>query len=175
MGGGIDSSACVHFLQACGDEVTGIFIDYGQLAAHHERSSVNQLCERFGIPLTTCQAIPPQPFGTGELTGRNAFLLFCAVFLLRCHSGLLAMGIHAGTTYYDCSPAFVEQISRLVAEHTDGRLQVITPFLLWDKSEIVRYFVNNEIPAELTYSCEAGSSEPCGKCLSCLDRLALNI
>jgi 7-cyano-7-deazaguanine synthase len=175
MGGGIDSSACAHFLQTRGDEVAGIFVDYGQIAADRERSSVEQLCARFGFPLAVCQAIPPAPFGTGELTGRNAFLLFCAVFLMRCNVGLLAIGVHAGTSYYDCSPGFIDQISRLVAEHTDGRLQVIAPFLLWNKGEIVRYFANTGIPAELTYSCEAGSLEPCGKCLSCLDRLALNI
>lgn len=175
MGGGIDSSACAHFLQARGDEVASVFVDYGQLAAERERLSVQQLCARLEIPLSICKAVSPVRFGTGELIGRNAFLLLSAVFLMRCNVGLLAIGVHAGTSYYDCSPGFIDQMSRLVAEHTDGRLQIIAPFLSWHKGEIVRYFVNTGIPAELTYSCELGSLEPCGKCLSCLDRLALNI
>ena len=173
MGGGIDSAACAHLLQARGHAVGGVFINYGQAAAAHERRAVEALTNRLQVPLAVHGVTNTAGFSSGELIGRNGFLIFAAVFLSRCHAGLLAIGVHAGTPYYDCSPSFIDAMSRLVAEHTDGTVSLVAPFLHWNKAEVFDYFATSGLPLEATYSCEVGGEHPCGLCASCRDRRAI--
>jgi 7-cyano-7-deazaguanine synthase len=173
MSGGIDSSACAHFFKNRGNSITGVFVDYGQPAATHECRAVQLITEHLRAPLSTYRITGSASFSNGELIGRNAFLIVAAMFLSRCHSGLLALGIHAGTPYFDCSSAFFGTMGRLVAEHTDGAVTLVAPFLHWTKREVFDYFTSQRLPLNLTYSCEAGLKPPCGMCASCLDRQAL--
>ncbi len=168
--GGIDSASCIHLLQRDGYHVEGLFFDFGQAAAAMERRSVELLSARMSVRVMTVEATSAKNFGSGELTGRNAFLIFGALLLGNCRAGLLAIGIHAGTPYFDCSPAFVSRIEPLVQECTNGAVSIVAPFLNWTKDEVYSYFKNSVIPLEETYSCEAGSSAACGHCASCKDR-----
>jgi 7-cyano-7-deazaguanine synthase len=174
LSGGIDSAACVLGLHDARSR-SAIFVDYGQAAARQEKEAATKIAGFFGIPLTTCEARGQVHLGTGELVGRNAFLIATALLLGACKPGTLVIGIHAGTVYYDCSPAFYELASRLLAEQTNGSIQLVAPLLEWHKREIVEKLKQSNFPFDLTYSCEAGGVVICGKCLSCLDRLALNI
>ena len=65
------------------------------------------LAERLAIPLETCTLSNSCRLGAGELLGRNAMLIFNALFLIRGATDLLALGLHAGVPYFDCSKAFV--------------------------------------------------------------------
>ncbi len=174
MSGGIDSTACAHFLKEQGSSsLHGVFFDYSQAAAAHERNSVLSLAKRLTIPISVYRVTGSDSFSQGELVGRNAFLISATLFLSRCRSGLLAIGIHAGTPYFDCSEPFVEMMARVVAEHTSGRVSLVTPFLHWSKRDVFNYFVSAGLPLNLTYSCEAGTQPVCGRCASCRDRRAL--
>lgn len=153
--------------------VRGAFVDYGQAAAEPERRAVLAVAGQLSIVLDTFKIGVDQTLGAGELPYRNAFLIFTTLFLTRQQEGLLAIGVHAGTPYYDCSPNFVTSIATLVAEHSDGRVTVVAPFLDWTKRDIVTYCQREGVPIQLTYSCEAGHEPPCGRCLSCKDRIAL--
>jgi 7-cyano-7-deazaguanine synthase len=176
LSGGMDSAACAHYLQKKGQLVHGIFIDYGQKAALPELNAAERLSTVLGISLSTIQVKTPQSFGAGEISGRNAFLVFCGLLVAGGREGLdaIALGIHAGTPYYDCSPAFLEIIGRLVAEYTDGRTRVAAPFIDWTKQEIFEYCTDVGIPIDVSYSCESGETPPCGSCLSCRDRRILS-
>lgn len=173
MSGGIDSAACAHFLTKQGMAVRGIFIDFGQAAARPERRSVKALSAHLGVPLAAYRVCGAVPYSTGELLGRNAFLIFAALFLTRRRSGLIAIGVHTGTPYYDCSPPFIEAMARLTAEHTDGGVAVVAPFLNWSKGDVLHYFLTTGLPIGLTYSCEVGTEPPCQECASCRDRSVL--
>ncbi len=175
MSGGIDSTACAHFLLAQGLKVRGIFFDYGQAAAHSELIAATDVASSLCIPLATYTVSGADRYSGGELLGRNAFLIFTALFLGRCHSGLLALGIHHGTPYYDCSSVFIEAAEQLIAEHTAGRTSLATPFRAWRKQDIVAYAVSAHVPLHLTYSCELGVDPTCGECLSCRDRASLRV
>ncbi len=176
LSGGMDSAACAHYFQKRGQLVRGIFVDYGQKAALPERNAAERLSALLGISLSTVQVKTPESFGTGEISGRNAFLVFCGLLVVGAQERLdaIALGIHAGTPYYDCSPAFLETIGRLVAEYTDGRTRVVAPFIDWTKQEVFEYCTEAGIPIEVSYSCEAGEMPPCGSCLSCRDRRMLS-
>jgi 7-cyano-7-deazaguanine synthase len=173
MSGGIDSTACVHLLREKGLPVRGVFIDFGQVAAKPEQRAAEAIAANLGVPLTIYRVCGGIRYSSGELPGRNAFLLFTTLFLTRQRSGLVAIGVHAGTPYYDCSSIFIEAMTRLAAEQTDGRVAIIAPFLSWTKGDVFRYFTAAGLPLGLTYSCEAGAEPPCGECASCQDRRAL--
>lgn len=173
MSGGIDSTACAAFLVNQGLEVSGIFMDHGQAAADFERVAVRSLAAALGIEVQELALTGAVPFKSGELVGRNAFLVFSAMFATHAGSGRIALGLHAGTPYYDCSPAFIEAINRAVAEHTDNTVRVVAPFIAWTKRDVYDYFVQAGLPIELTYSCESGGTPTCGRCASCKDRKAL--
>jgi 7-cyano-7-deazaguanine synthase len=173
--GGLDSAACARYLQRSGHSVRGLFVDYGQRAARLERAAAEQLSAFLGINLSMMRVETQRSFGSGEIRGRNAFLIFSSMLDGDpAISQLIALGIHAGTAYYDCSPAFLSSIGRLVAEYTDGRTRVIAPFIEWTKQEIFMYCLRERLPIDLSYSCEAGGEPPCGLCLSCRDRRTLS-
>lgn len=173
MSGGIDSASCAYLLKHQGFAVHGIFIDYGQAACQQERLAVDRLQLILDIDVLHLKASSPDIFGPGELVGRNAFLISSAMFLGGVKRGVLAIGVHAGTPYYDCSAGFIERMKQIAEEHTDGRLTVSAPFLSWDKAQIYRYFGETGLPIEATYSCESGTLPPCGACASCHDRRKL--
>ena len=172
MSGGIDSAAAAHFFIAKGYAVRGIFIDYGQAAREQEWLSVQALAATLSITIKKIE-FRDANFGAGELMGRNAFLVSTAVFLGHVHSGLIAIGVHAGTPYYDCSASFIERMKTIIEEQSNGAVTLTAPFLDWRKPQILTYFKNAGLPLEKTYSCELGTIPPCGSCASCRDREAL--
>jgi 7-cyano-7-deazaguanine synthase len=173
LSGGIDSAACAWFLRDHGYCVRGLFVDYGQKAAQFEKRGAEAVSHRLEIVLDSVSLTSPTQFGAGEIIGRNAFLVFAALLTTRLHTGTIALGIHSGTTYFDCSTAFAQSIDRLLAEHTDGRVRLLTPFITWNKQNIFDYYKASKLPIELTYSCESGQMPVCGRCLSCRDRRIL--
>ncbi|MBR0955231.1 7-cyano-7-deazaguanine synthase [Bradyrhizobium canariense] len=173
LSGGIDSASVAMLLKAKGLAVRGLFIDFGQASREMEQKSVAQLKEIIGIPVDQIQVNSLRSYGAGELVGRNAFLIFAAALLGNCDSGGIAIGVHSGTAYYDCSSDFMQKIDALIQQCSDGKLSVLAPFVRWSKDDVYSYFLSQGIPLENTYSCEAGSSPPCGRCTSCLDRARL--
>lgn len=173
LSGGMDSAACVHLLRRGGHAIRGLFLDYGQAAAVPERRAAAWVAGHLEVPLSELSLSGAPRFGAGELTGRNAFFVFSALFLARPGCGVVALGVHGGTPYFDCSPAFVEAADRLVAEHTDGRVRVLAPLLAWTKADVLAYCRGVGLPLDRTYSCEAGTEPACGACASCRDRAAL--
>ena len=171
--GGIDSAACAHLLLNRCQFVNPLFVDYGQASSVMERKAAQRLSNKLDIHLNVINAHGISPFSRGELIGRNAFLIMSAIFLAKWHDGLLAIGIHSGTPYFDCSHPFFCAMEKLVAEHTDGAVRLIAPFLKWEKGDIFKYFKTTGLSIEDTYSCESGDESACGQCYSCLDRKAL--
>jgi|SRR5215510_14048916 len=169
--GGIDSTACIRFFLDRGHDVRGVFVKFGQAAEYAEARAVEALKDTLGISVSVVTAKSELSFGAGELVGRNAFLIFTAILMGGCREGLLAIGIHAGTPYYDCSPAFLDRANALVRECTNDRVNLIAPFVRWSKDDVYSYFSSLRLPLSHTYSCEEGTTPPCGQCASCADRM----
>jgi len=171
LSGGIDSAACLTFYRDRNLSVGGVFVDYGQPPGDRERASARAVAEHYGIRLreVSCRnLVVPR----GEIPGRNAFLIFAGLLSARRRPGVIALGIHAGTPYFDCSPAFAREAGRLLGAYTNGTVALGTPFLRWTRATILSFCSARRVPIGLTWSCEVGRIKPCGRCPSCRGREA---
>jgi len=169
LSGGLDSAACLAFHQSqnC---CSSLFIDYGQFAARKEYQAAADISDFYKVPLKYIRVTGFPQWGVGFVPGRNAFLLHTALMAVTFQKGMVAIGIHSGTAYRDCSDYFLRHMQSSFDIYARGRIHVSAPFLRWTKIEIWEYCRTMKVPVELTYSCEAGHDQPCGQCLSCIDR-----
>ena len=174
LSGGIDSTACLAFYLKEKFHVECLHISFGQPAAEHERAAAERVARHFDVPLTILCWSGSVDFTAGEIVGRNAFFFLGALIEIGENSGTLAAGIHAGTPYFDCSQAFISSLQTVFDGYCDGRVRLAAPFIEWSKHQVFAFCESEEVPIDLTYSCEQGTNQPCGKCLSCRDRRALN-
>lgn len=169
MSGGIDSAACLAFLLSRAHQVSPLFIDFGQPPVKEEYSSAEQITQHYGLKLEVIRLALPRKIDEGELPGRNALFVLLSLLAGRQAPDQIVLGIHSGTSYFDCSPSFAATCGRLVSELTDGRTQTLFPFLDWNKREIFDYAQSADVPIKKTYSCERASG-PCKVCQSCKDK-----
>ncbi len=110
LSGGIDSFCCAHFLKRVGHQVSAMFIDYGHAAASVEAGAAERLAGFLSIPFTAVRICSTFKPGAGEIVGRNLMLVSTALFAATQSVSVLAIGIHAGTDYYDCSGTFFRRL-----------------------------------------------------------------
>jgi len=170
LSGGVDSLACMNFYSRRGHSIKGVFVDYGQAAANHEESAATEIAKLYDVKLQKISVSFGNTFGEGEVLGRNPLLMMLALVASKSSASAIACGIHAGTSYYDCSKVFIDRISTIISEASCGKTQLLVPFVDWTKQEVFEYVKEQRLPIELTYSCEAGEMPECGRCLSCRDR-----
>ena len=170
LSGGVDSSSCVAFYLEQHFVVECLFVDYGHPAALAERKAAIVIAQHYGVPFHEAKVEGVPVRETGFVPARNALLICTALASAAPSSGLVALGIHGGTPYPDCTPRFVEACQALADVYSDGRVHIAAPFVEWTKGDIFAYARKVGVPVERTYSCEAGGPEPCGVCLSCMDQ-----
>lgn len=78
----------------------------------------------------------------------------------------------AGDAYADCRPDFVEYMTKAIDIGTYHLVKVEAPLVNWNKARVVKEGLRLKVPYELTTSCYNGGEKACGKCGTCLDRLA---
>ncbi len=115
------------------------------------------------------------------LTGRNLVLLTKAgVVAARNQAHRIALGPLAGNPFPDARPAFFSAMAQALSLGLDHPIEIVTPFLEWDKQDVIRRGVELKVPFELTLSCmnpvtgEAGEAgalpRHCGRCSKCRER-----
>lgn len=173
LSGGLDSAACLNFYIDLSRPTCGLFIDYQQPAANREGCAAKAIADYYDVFLYTAKWSGQSKKQSGIVAARNAFLLTAALMERPEQVTTIALGIHAGTQYADCSPEFVSRMQATFDIYSGGVVHIATPFEDWTKADIWAYALSRNVPVDLTYSCEAGPNHPCGKCLSCLDRMGL--
>lgn len=154
--GGIDSTACLRFYTEQSFVVSAMFIDYGQASRKNELAAARAITKRLRIPLSTIRVQGARKKSSGLIVGRNAFLVMVALLELVPPIRIIALGIHAGTRYPDCSMPFVSRIQKILDIYTGGQIQLGAPFLNWRKSDIWNFCTTHRVPLQMTYSCERG-------------------
>ncbi|MCK5481916.1 MAG: 7-cyano-7-deazaguanine synthase, partial [Gammaproteobacteria bacterium] len=80
---------------------------------------------------------------------------------------------HAGdhAIYPDCTEEFVKSLDTTVfIGNKWNEIEVRSPFVRIDKTELVQLGMHNTAPLELTWSCYEGKDRPCLKCGTCIER-----
>jgi 7-cyano-7-deazaguanine synthase len=110
------------------------------------------------------------------LTGRNLVLLTKAgVVAARNDSHRIALGPLAGNPFPDARPAFFSAMADAMSLGLDHPIAIATPFLEWEKEDVIKRGVELRVPFELTLSCmnpvvATGLPQHCGLCSKCRER-----
>lgn len=171
--GGIDSTALINYYLKLNNTIKSLHINYGQVACKNERKAVNQICKYYNIEKINFDLKSQLSFSKGVIQGRNLFLLATALLATSFKKGQIALGIHKGTNYVDCSESFLNLINQLFSLYSNGKIVVAAPFIQFNKKQIFKYCQQESVPLEMTYSCELGLKQPCGKCPSCKELIIL--
>lgn len=107
------------------------------------------------------------------LAGRNLVLLTKAGIVASTHNAhRIALGPLAGNPFPDARHEFFASMSTSLSLGLDHEIKVVTPFLDWDKDEVIRRGVELNVPLEFTLSCMNPAPGPrhCGLCSKCRER-----
>ena len=169
--GGLDSTACMAYYLAENYAVHALWVDYGQPSAQAEESAIERITSHDDVPLQKVHVTginwPKLDNELFEFRGRNLTLVSLALNTAPVEPGLIALGIHQGTPFADCTDTFAQQLNSLLILLTDGRLRLDCPFLTWSKLDVAEYALSHAVPIDLTYSCEKGLIPPGKECVKC--------
>jgi 7-cyano-7-deazaguanine synthase len=87
-------------------------------------------------------------------------------------SKVVALGILANPIFPDQTSDFFKKAEICVSAALGVDMKVLTPLITLDKRETLKLAHKHGLPLELTYFCHSGSDQPCGKCISCKERIA---
>lgn len=119
--------------------------------------------------------------GTGTVSAyvpfRNGlFLSYAAAVALQLDCNLIYYGAHAddaaGRAYPDCTPEFIQAMSKSIFEGTGQKVWLEAPFWNCNKTQIVAEGIKLNVDYAHTWSCYEGKEKPCGTCGTCRDRKA---
>ena len=130
-----------------------------------EESYDKQLEKTDGKPVSTYV-----PFRNG------LFLSSAAAIALSKGCSKIYYGAHAddaaGNAYPDCSSNFNNAMNTAIYEGSGKQLSIEAPFINKNKAGVVKIGMELGVPYELTWSCYEGHDKACGKCGTCIDRIA---
>ena len=140
--GGIDSTACLTHYIANGYSPRAMWVDYGQPAKVSELKAVKAVTAHFRIPLKIAKIEDLEWFlakSGDEFRGRNLLLSSIGACSFPFSHGLIAMGLHHGTSYRDSSIEFQTKIDDLVRTISNDCLAMDFPFGKLMKTNIASF------------------------------------
>jgi len=169
-----------------GHDVHPVHVDYGHFAEGHEWLSCQNVCSFLGvnkpikIGVRGLDVIPSSLVKSGLDIEKDAFLptrnlLFTVLgsayaFSIGCE--VVALGILANPIFPDQKPEFFRSAEDCVSAALGKKIKILTPLIQLDKRETLKLAKKYGLPLEITYFCHAGTDQPCGKCISCKERIA---
>lgn len=195
LSGGLDSAVlAAHEAQAA--RVLPVYVSVGLAWEAAETAMVEQLlrapafadrCEPlarveftmrdvYGPAHWAIRGVPPAydtPDSDVYLTGRNLVLLTKAGVVAARHGAhRIALGPLAGNPFPDARPSFFASMAAALSLGLDHPVEIVAPFLEWDKEAVIKRGVELGVPLELTLSCmnPAPPARHCGLCSKCRER-----
>jgi 7-cyano-7-deazaguanine synthase len=193
--GGMDSYTVLHRAISDGYAVAPVTFNYGQrhvreidsaaavcaeLGIGHkvvDVSSINSLIQ--GSALTSDIDVPEGHYESESMKAtvvpnRNMILLSLAVgYAVSLDARKVYYGAHAGdhAIYPDCRPEFVDRMNDVSAIANYEPVEIVTPYINVDKSDILRDGLAMGLDYGNTWTCYNGRDLACGKCGACVERL----
>jgi len=184
--GGVDSSLLMLLLKEDDHDLYPIHVNYGQIAEEKEWNACQNICKYLGLrtpkkfSLTDLREIPSSLTDKSLDIEKNAFLPNRNLFLLvtgsayafSINTSVVAMGIIANPIFPDQTTEFFTAAEKCIGIALGKKMKILIPFISLDKREILKLAVKHRLPLEMVYYCHSGGDEPCGKCISCKERIA---
>lgn len=182
--GGVDSTLMSLMAHEEGLTIHPLFIDYGQLAAAKEWSTIRKAYSKHRLPRPARMNIAGYgkliPSGITNakmrlledafLPGRNMLMLLCgASYAYRVGANGVAIGLLNPDTHLfpDQTEDFLKSCESALKVALGRQVEVVAPLLGFSKSDVLGMAAQRGL--KTTYSCHAGRSKPCGKCVSCME------
>jgi 7-cyano-7-deazaguanine synthase len=191
----MDSSTLAYLAKSQGYDILALHLNYGQRAEQKERACAKKIAGMlgaenfievdvgyfsvFGASSLTDRAIAVDTFDPARahipntyVPFRNANLLSVATsFAEAREADAIFIGVQSldYSGYPDCRPQFIEAFQRVIDLGTkEGtHIKLITPFIHFTKTDILREGINLKVPYEHTWSCYRNENTACGTCGSC--------
>jgi len=194
LSGGLDSTTLLYDLINQRKIVHAISFHYGQ---RHSKELVcaRETCEKLGVnhkivdlsglseilksSLTTPDIEVPEGHYSDEnmaitvVPGRNTiFLSIAAGYAASINADAVYLGNHSGdhAIYSDCRPEYIEAMRKVLQLFDNKIINLYTPYLNIDKTEILTRGLALDVDYSLTWTCYQGRNKACGKCGSCTER-----
>ena len=107
------------------------------------------------------------------LLGRNVMLLStAAVFCAQRGISRVAIGPLADNPFPDANPEFFSAMARALSLGLAHDIDIVSPFAMLHKTEVIKLGLSLRVPFELTLSClNPTGRRHCGRCSKCRERL----
>ncbi len=198
LSGGLDSATTLYYAKAQGYRTHGLIFDYAQRHRKEIRQAV-KLARAAGSPyeivkislpwkgsalldkkifLPRHRRVDPRVIPPTYVPARNIiFLSFAASYAEAIKARAIFIGANAldYSGYPDCRPDFMAAYQNMLRKGlktgVEGRaVKVHAPLIRKTKAQIIRMGMKLKVPYEMTWSCYAGGTKPCGTCDSCVLR-----
>ena len=184
--GGVDSSVMMLLLREFGHTISPLHINYGQLAEEREWRASRQVCQHIGLDeprrldLSGFREIPSGLTNPdldivehAFLPGRNMlFILAGAAYAYSTSADAIAIGLISNPIFPDQTVEFVKSAQQCLNAALGIKIKLLTPLIGLDKRDTLNLARKYNLPLELTYFCHSGKEKPCGRCISCKERIA---
>jgi len=190
VSGGLDSTLVAMLVNEEGIEQYPLFINYGQLGFEREYKTCLEVFNKYGLPKP--ESVNLSGYGALISSGltdsarhiyddaflpcRNLmFLTIGAAYAFQCNADAVAIGLLSDeySLFPDHSDAFVRESEMLLSRTLGRKMAVKAPLMEFSKADVVRIAKDKGISG--TYSCHAGTEEPCGVCVACKEYIGLEV
>ena len=199
LSGGMDSTTLAYTAKDMGYDILALHVNYGQRTEKKELECAKKIADRlgalefieinldyftkFGASSLTDFSIPVEKGALGRVEQPNTYVPFrngnliaiAASFCEAKGGDAVFIGVQSGdhTGYPDCTPEFISAMQNVIniGTQTEKKIQLLTPFVRMNKTEILQEGLRLHVPYGDTWSCYSENEESCGVCSSCLSRL----
>ncbi|RBQ24768.1 MAG: 7-cyano-7-deazaguanine synthase [Methanocorpusculum sp. MCE] len=199
LSGGMDSTTLAFVAKKMGYDILALHVNYGQRTERKELEAAKKVADvlgvvefleisldyfkKFGASCLTDMNIEVEKGVLGRADNPNTYVPFrngnlISIATSYCESRdgeAIFIGVQSGdhTGYPDCTPRFIEAMQHAiyVGTQTEKSIELLTPFVMMNKTDILREGMKLCVPYEHTWSCYSENDEACGVCSSCLARL----
>ncbi len=196
LSGGMDSVTALHWARQEHEVVGAVSFDYGAKHNHRELPLAAWHCAQACVPhdiidlefvnrlfvsdlLKSGGEVPEGHYADETMKRtvvpfRNGIMLAIACGLAESReAAALVIAAHAGdhTIYPDCREPFMQGMADAMREGTYARIELLRPFIHFDKAGIAKLGASLGVDYGRTWSCYQGGDLHCGKCGTCVERI----
>ena len=199
MSGGMDSTLAAYMMKSEGYEIIAVHFNYDQRTQTKELECFHKICndlnveekytldldffKQLGASALTDKSIEVPTGGVEEgvpityVPFRNGiFLSMAAAIAEKEGAEVITIGVveEDSSGYPDCRESYIKSMQESINLGTKDEtiIEIKTPLVYLQKSQIVAKSLELNVPLRLTWSCYKNEDKACGVCDSC--RLRLN-